>query len=137
MKLGIASMLSVTWHHQHVDGQLQAPTLVGWGPFAIFTTATFYLSGHPDNYIPANHCGISPRRFWQDQFLARQYSHDGGGEPTVGIDYDGRVFQVLGGQPGTPFGIGCWGTNTSTGYVQVGATTGLCPRCRKSLQELR
>ena len=60
------------------------------------------------------------RRFWQDQFLAGYHTHDtGGDDPTIGIDYEGRVFQILGGLPGTPAGIGCWGTNTTTGYVQV------------------
>ena len=30
------------------------------------------------------------------------------------------MFQILGGKPGTPFGVGCWGTNTTTGYVAGG-----------------
>ncbi len=60
--------------------------------------------------------------------MAGQYSHDdgNGGDPTIGIDYEGRVFQILGGKPGTPFGIGCWGTNTTTGYVQVGSPCSPC-----------
>ena len=34
------------------------------------------------------------------------------------------MFQILGGKPGTPFGVGCWGTNTTTGHVQVGCSAG-------------
>ena len=63
---------------------------------------------------------VARRRVWQDHFLAGHYSHDDSSDdPTVGIDYEGRIFQILGGKPGTPFGFGCWGTNTTTGYVQV------------------
>ena len=38
----------------------------------------------------------------------------------MGIDYDGRLFQVLRGGGDQPeCGKGCWGVNTTTGYVQV------------------
>ena len=57
------------------------------------------------------------RRFWQDQFLAGYNKFPGGDEPTIGIDYNGRLFQVLGNDQRC--GYGCWGMNTSTGFIEV------------------
>ena len=65
------------------------------------------------------------RRFWQDHFLAGYYSYGESSDPTIGIDYAGRIFQILGGKVGTLFGYGCWGTNTTTGYVQARHDCGL------------
>ena len=57
-------------------------------------------------------------RFWQDQFLAGYNKYlAADDEPTIGIDYDGRLFQMVGSAPGC--GMNCWGMNTTTGYLQV------------------
>ena len=58
-------------------------------------------------------------RFWRNQFLAVYNSFPGSDEPSIGINYDGRLFQVLG--PDNRCGGGCWGMKTTIGYIQVNA----------------
>ena len=56
-------------------------------------------------------------RFWADQFLAGYNGYSGSDEPSIGLDYDGRIFQSL--HLNRECGRGCWGMNTTTGLFQV------------------
>ena len=78
------------------------------GPYRLTLTLTLTLN---------KKAALACCRFWTDQFLAGYNSLPGSNEPTIGIDYDGRLFQVLGDGPNC--GWNCWGMDTTTGFIQV------------------
>lgn len=62
------------------------------------------------------HEAFKDQRFWTDMFLAQLHKHGAhqGEEPTLGLDYEGRVFQMF-----RNFDKGCWSMDLKTKAVSA------------------
>mmetsp|Transcript_18874 Transcript_18874/g.57041 ORF Transcript_18874/g.57041 Transcript_18874/m.57041 type:complete len:204 (+) Transcript_18874:1174-1785(+) len=104
--------------HGPVQKYLNCGGVIGYAEDVLYYISRyFYQSGR-------SHDAFKDQRFWTDIFLSQVHKTGAyrGDEPTVGLDYDGKVFQMFRAVPVSD--KGCWSMDLKTRAITAAE---LCP----------